>query len=391
MGKIYARNYRGDNMLGDFVGFGALNQALQRLEGTKFRKIFVVASQEGWRRFNPNGIRSFFAEREIELYPEFSNNPEFSEILRGAARVRAFQPDLIVALGGGSAIDVAKMIKAEIFTRLPYDAIKPESLKPSGSGPPLVAIATTAGSGSEATQFAVFYLGGVKQSLSHPSLRPEMAVVDPELTYTLPPDQTAATGFDALSQAVEAYWASASTPEAKEFATAAIKYVVPNIYNVVHAPDPGSRYHLAQAAHLAGKAINITRTTMPHALGYHLTKRYGLPHGHACALTLPYFFVLNLDPAAMVIAPCGEEEHKKTMERIFSLLGQGSGEDSFVFWRNLMRSCGLAVDWDEIGLTTVDQMQELIATMNPERMRNHPVAIGAERLEEFFLAYKGGV
>ncbi len=365
-------------MLCDFVGFGALNQAFAKLTGGEYRRIFVVASQEGWKRFNPGGIRPFFSGREVDVYSEFSTNPEFNEILRGAARFRAFRPDLILTIGGGSAMDVAKVIKAEIFTGTSYDATKPESLKPSGSGPPLVAIATTAGSGSEATQFAVFYLGGVKQSIAHPSLRPEVAVVDPELTYSLPPYQTAATGFDALSQAAEA----------REFASAAIRYVVPNIHNAVHAPAPGNRYHMAQAAHLAGKAINVTRTTMPHALGYHLTKRYNLPHGHACALTLPYFFILNTLPDAKVIAPCGEEAHRRTMDRLFDLLGQKNAEDSFIFWRNLMRSCGLAVDWPEIGLTTEAQMRELVATMNPERMRNHPVAIDSERLVEFFRTYK---
>ncbi|MCL2001749.1 MAG: phosphonoacetaldehyde reductase [Planctomycetes bacterium] len=377
-------------MLGDFVGFGALNQAFAALDSKHYRRVLIVASREGWNRFNPGGPRSFFMKRETEVYSEFSNNPEFSDILRGAARFRDIQPDLILAIGGGSAIDVAKMIKAEAFTRQSYDASKPESIKPSGSGPALVAIATTAGSGSEATQFAVFYLDGIKQSVSHPSLRPEMAVVDPELTYSLSPCQTAATGFDALSQAVEAYWASAATSEAREFAAAAIKCIIPNIRHAVHSPAPSNRYFMAHAAHLAGKAINITRTTMPHALGYHLTKRYDLPHGHACAISLPYFFVLNTRPDAKVIAPCGEEEHRRNMEKIFSLLGQKNGEDSFVFWRDLMHSCGLVVTWRDIGLATESQMRELIASMNQERMRNHPVAIDAETLVEFFRAYKNG-
>lgn len=371
-------------MLCDFVGFGALNQAFAKLTGGEYRRIFVVASQEGWKRFNPGGIRPFFSGREVDVYSEFSTNPEFNEILRGAARFRAFRPDLILTIGGGSAMDVAKVIKAEIFTGTSYDATKPESLKPSGSGPPLVAIATTAGSGSEATKYAVFYLGETKQSLSHQSLRPDMAIVDPELSYSLPPDQTAATGFDALSQSVEAYWSSRTVPAAQELAQASIKYILPNLYNAVHRPEPGNRYHMAQGAYLSGQAIRLTRTTLPHALAYHLTKRYGLPHGHAVALTLPYFFLLNMDKTLPVQSPLGAEAHYANMRRLFLLLGQENAGDALVFWRNLLHGCGLAPTLAEAGVNDPGKRRALVDSVDYGKMANHPVRVGAEVLLRAF-------
>lgn len=371
----------------DYTGFGALGEALASLEEGNFTRVFVVASKAGWDRFNKKEKRSFFVEREMELFSSFSVNPDFAEITAGTERFKAFKPDLIVAIGGGSPIDVAKAIKALMYTKESFDPEKPESLKPSGEGPPLVAIATTAGSGSEATQYAVFYKRQTKQSLSHPSLRPEMAVVDPEMSYSMPPGQTAATGFDALSQAVEAYWASSSTPDARDLSKAAIGYILPNIYNAVHAPAPGNRYNMAQAAYLAGKAINITRTTIPHALAYHLTKQYHLPHGHAVALTLPYFFILNLDPRAEVIAPFGAEQHRKNMEELIVLLGQKTAEDCFAFWRNLMKACGLTATLHDAGLTSREQIATLVSTMNPDRMKNHPVKFASEYLVDFFYSH----
>ncbi len=329
--------------------------------------------------------RPFFSHKPPLVFSAFHPNPDFGEILQGADLFRANTPDVIIALGGGSPIDVAKMIKAVVFTRDPFDVNKPDTVKPSGDGPPLVAISTTAGSGAETTQFAVFYLGENKQSLSHPSLRPDIAVVDPELTYSLPPAQTAATGFDALSQAIEAFWASSTTNEAQKLAETAIGYALPNLYNDVHTPQPTNRYNLSMAAYLAGQAINITRTTLPHALGYHLTKKYHLPHGHAVALTLPFCFLVNTDPTLPANMPGGREQVNETMNKLISLLGQESAEDCFAFWRNLMHHCGLASTFTEVGITSREQIDALIATINPERLKNHPVAITPDYLAEVFM------
>ncbi len=368
----------------DYIGFGALNAALDALDGEEYTRVLVVASKSAWKRFNGENEREFFRRRNPRLFSDFSVNPDFREILAGAEVFKEFRPDLIVAIGGGSAIDVAKMIKAIVFTHDAYDPNLPETLKPSGDGPPLVAIATTAGSGAEATPFAVFYLGEKKQSLAHDSLRPDMAVVDPELSYSLLPQQTAATGFDALSQSVEAYWSSRTVPAAQELAQASIKYILPNLYNAVHRPEPGNRYHMAQGAYLSGQAIRLTRTTLPHALAYHLTKRYGLPHGHAVALTLPYFFLLNMDKTLPVQSPLGAEAHYANMRRLFLLLGQENAGDALVFWRNLLHGCGLAPTLAEAGVNDPGKRRALVDSVDYGKMANHPVRVGAEVLLRAF-------
>lgn len=371
----------------DFVGFGALSEALQTLAAEEYDKVLVVASKSGWDRFNAVEKRAFFTERDTKLFSDFSINPDIAEIMVGVDVLRRFQPDLIVALGGGSAMDVAKMMKAVAFTHEPFDPAQPEGLKLSGDGPPLAAIATTAGSGAEATQYAVFYRGMDKQSIAHPSLRPEAAIVDPEMTYSLPPKQTAATGFDGLSQSVEAFWCSNTCPEARELATASIKYILPNIYNAVHSPEPGNRYHLAQGAYLSGKAINFTRTTMPHALCYHLTKHYDLPHGHAVAITLPYFFLINMDESLPINSPLGPEGHRENMRRLFAVMGQETADDCFAFWRNLMHACGLASSPREIGMDSAEKIRAMVGSMNTARQKNNPVHIEPDYLVDFILEH----
>lgn len=301
----------------DHVGFGALNEAFIEMSAGDFKRVLVVASDNGWHRLLTAERKAFFEDREVCLFSGFSPNPEIGEIMAGVEALTEFQPDLLIAYGGGSPIDVAKMMKAIAFTKGVFDPSEPSVLAVSGDGPPVAAIATTSGSGSEATQFAVYYLGNAKQSLASPFLRPEMAVADPEASYSLPRCQTAATGFDALSQAVEAYWSSSTTEDVRELSGAAIRYGLGNIADAVNTPGPGNRLAMTMSAYLSGKAINATRTTMPHALGYHLTKGYGLAHGHAVALTLPYFFRINMDSGLAVNSPLGLEGHRRNMEGLF--------------------------------------------------------------------------
>ncbi|MDR0362173.1 MAG: phosphonoacetaldehyde reductase [Planctomycetota bacterium] len=371
-------------MIKDFVGFGALSEALEALASDGYKRIFVVASPGAWGRFTGKGEWPFFHDRTVEVFGRFSPNPDFREILAGMERFNAFKPDLIMAIGGGSPIDVAKMIRVMAYTVPPYDPESPEKIVPAGEGPPLVAVATTAGSGAEATRFAVFYVGERKQSMAHDSLRPEVAVVDPELTYSMPPKLTAECGFDALSQAVESYWAVGATDESREIAAAAMGYILPNLYNAVHEPQAKNRYNMAIGAYQAGRAINITRTTVPHALGYHLTKKYGLSHGHSVALTLPFFLVINSDPNAKVTAPGGADAHCAMMRALLSLLGQETALDAAMFWRNLLRTCGLTPTLRGAGLTTDTQLRALIASVNPARLGNNPVAVDVGLLLAIF-------
>jgi alcohol dehydrogenase class IV len=156
-------------------------------------------------------------------------------------------------------------------------------------GKPLIAIPTTSGTGTEATCFAVVYIDKTKYSLKHSSILPDYTIIDPTLTHAMPPLVTAATGMDALAQAIESYWGVKSTHESQAYAREAITltlaYLKAACQNEVEARDAMSR-----AANLAGKAINLTETTACHAVSYPITSYFNVPHGHAVALTLASMF-----------------------------------------------------------------------------------------------------
>lgn len=221
---------------------------------------------------------------EIKHFTGFSANPKIEEVYVGVKGIEDCWPQAILAIGGGSAMDVAKLMR--------YEAQKTYI--------PLITIPTTSGTGAEATQFSVCYVDGKKESYDKPELLPNYTVLIPELTMGNNRYLTVCTGFDAFAQAIESYWNIHSTPESEQYAEKAINMLFDALIQFAEDADACMRDYewrskMMQGANLAGKAINITRTTAPHAMSYTITSKFGYPHGHAVALTFPYFAKLNIE------------------------------------------------------------------------------------------------
>jgi alcohol dehydrogenase class IV len=248
-------------------------------------------------------------------------------------------------------------------------------------GKPLIAIPTTAGTGSEMTQFSTLYIDNKKHSISDPVLLPEVAIVDPELTRTLPPYLTATSGMDALSQAIESYWSVNSTDESKGCAEVAIRSIVPALKHAVCEPDDESRRAMARAANYAGRAINITRTTAPHALSYALTAGFGVPHGQAVALTLPLFFGFNHGVTEMDVADArGATYVRRMLEELSSLLGCSTVTEAGRSVQDLMNAIGLATSFQALGIDKQKAIDTMAAEVNTERLVNNPRRVTSEQI-----------
>ena len=276
----------------------------------------------------------------------------------------------IVAIGGGSVMDLAKGIIYRLNEQgktIPY----------------YIAVPTTTGSGSEATCFAVVYENKIKLSLQHACIRPAMAILDPELTLSLSPLQTAIPGMDAFSQAVESYWNVFATEQSQAWAKEAITILNKYLPGAVKEADVELREKILRAAHIAGKAINITRTTGPHALSYYLTARYGVPHGQAVSLFLPVFFLYN---ATVHSGNCnhaaGPEAVLKALNELYGLLGVKNAEDAAQYIRSLMQQLGLATTLQELSIKKEGIWQPLLNEINEQRFNNNPVLLNRKLLEE---------
>ena len=170
-------------------------------------RLFLVVDEPAYQASGAREVlEALFEQKATTWFTDFELNPKLDDVLRGIEAYRECQPDFVLALGGGTAIDLAKLIGSLAIQSEPARDIATGRVSIEVAGKPLMAIPTTAGTGSEATHFAVVYVDGKKYSVGHPSLMPRYAVVDWTLTESLPKRMTAATGLDAFCQAIESIW-----------------------------------------------------------------------------------------------------------------------------------------------------------------------------------------
>ncbi len=205
--------------------------------------------------------------------------------------------DAIIAVGGGSVMDTAKGVNILVSENTE------DLMQFSGAGilarplKPLMAIPTTAGTGSEVTQVAVIadHVRNLKMPFASYFLLPDLAVLDPRMTLTLPPAITAATAMDALTHAVEAYTCLAKNPLSDAHALLAIELIGQNLLNVLNEPENADgRLALAVASNLAGVAFSNAMVGMVHTLGHSVGAVCGVPHGTCMAILLPYGLEYNM-------------------------------------------------------------------------------------------------
>jgi alcohol dehydrogenase class IV len=368
----------------EFSGRGCSSKLLLALQAIDASNVLLVT---GKNSYDTSGAREIFADilggYQVTRFNQFSSNPLLEEAIDGARLCRESAADVVVAVGGGSAIDIAKCIAA--FVAVPgrerelvtgIQALDVPTI-------PIVAIPTTAGTGSEATHFAVIYADGKKYSLASPHLLPNTALLDSRFTDHLPAAITASTGFDALCQAIESFWSIGATDTSRTCAEAAIKALLEYLPIAVNSPGKESRDAVFRAANLAGKAINISKTTAPHALSYTITSLYGIPHGHAVAMTLGAFFTLH-DPARHVELTPGisRNDFLETNTRLLELMGVTSNAEATRYWYDLMARCGLNLCLGEVAIVDAPDLEKIVSSVNVQRLSNHPLKLdGAQLLE----------
>lgn len=204
-------------------------------------------------------------------------------------------PDVIVGLGGGSALDLAKLTAMLLVNGGPVEQYFGTGRVPR-RGLPTILLPTTAGSGSEVSPDAVLTdrISGTKRAVKDPALVPDVAIVDPDTTLTCPPGTTAASGLDALCHAIESVGARGSSPLTEVYALSAICDIRDHLPTAIRVGgDTAAREGMARAALFAGRAFAVTGTTAVHACGYPLTAMWGMPHGIANAMMLPAVVAFN--------------------------------------------------------------------------------------------------
>lgn len=279
------------------IDFLSKNEMKSRLEDINNKNLVILISRVSAKRWEMQDVlKKLMLQNNTVWIDRINPNPTPKDIHRLIEEIKLQTIDLIVAIGGGSVIDLAKGISAFYKFRIQkytlasiIDSIKSKSYQKHNDFIDILAIPTTAGTGSELTHWATIWDTDnfVKYSIDHAKLKPKKTLIVPELTITLDKEMTLATGLDALCHAVEAYWSIHTNILVQDLAFRSIQIILDTMKHVLNKPDSYSlRECMCRASVLAGMAFSKTRTTACHSISYPLTMNYGIPHGYAVAMTL---------------------------------------------------------------------------------------------------------
>lgn len=343
-----------------------------------YKKIFLVCDSA----FNFLSLSNYFNNLEERLnakiikFNDFQPNPLYESVVSGVELFNKNFCDCIVAIGGGSSIDVAKCIK--LYSNMnPSENYLKQKIVPNTI--PFLAIPTTAGTGSEATRYAVIYYNGEKQSVSDYSCIPSTVLFDSTAIKTLPEYQKKSTLLDALCHSIESFWSVNSTDESKEYASASIKLIFDNIDSYLNNEDSGNSKML-EAANLAGKAINITQTTAGHAMCYKLTSLYKIAHGHAASLCVSKLWPYMIDNTDKCIDPRGKDYLDSVFNDIATVMNCSTSLEAVNKYQNLLKTLNLQVP----EVQNMSDFDLLKKSVNPVRLINNPVELTEDTLNNLY-------
>lgn len=336
--------------------------------------------------FAKNGVADEFVKMSggkiKAVFSDIRPNPTTDNVNACVKVLRSINADFAVALGGGSPMDCCKaacaIAKGDDVIEAYHSGGKAVNPK---EAIPMIAVATTSGTASEVTNISVLtdLAKNLKNPMNDPAMYPKIAVIDPELTLTVPPQVTASTGLDVLSHAVESYWATLNQPICSACSIYAARLVFKYLERAYNNPtDLEARSKMAEASIVAGVAFSHPRTTGSHACSFPLTNIYGVPHGEACAFTLDYFLKFNADHAdsdgriTALAKDCGFSTPYEMADEITAM----------------KKRMGMKTTLSEIGCVTDEQIEELTEKSMSMLMKRNPIELTKENILEMYKALR---
>jgi len=327
-------------------------------------------------------------EYEIDVYTDVEPEPTVDCARRAAQHAVESSPSLIIAIGGGSTIDLAKVTRAakdnpdkDVEEFVGVDKIPKVQT-------PLIALPTTSGTGSEVTRYAVITKGNVKMSPVGVNVIPDMAVVDPKLTITMPPKITAGTGLDALSHAVEGMLSTDATPYSDMIGLYSIELIFKYLRRAFYkGTDLEARHFMAMAATLAGLGpLNVGRVILGHSIAQTFGARYHIHHGVSCGMTLPYIMEFYLPVAYKKLAKMAEAAGVRA-----SGMNEIEAAKAMIkaTWE-LVQDLEIPLSLKEIGVSREELKDMAEATIRDWPRPNSPIELTVDRVLKVYEAmYEG--
>jgi len=338
-----------------------------------FKKIFILC---GKNSFLNSGAKKFIEEsltkKEIKYLYKISNFPTLDELIKIIKDIREFKPDLILAIGGGAIIDYAKIANLielkDDLKKLIINYAYPFNKKYTK----LAVIPTTAGSGAEVTSNAVIYVEGIKYSFENELLKPDNFFLIPEFLITAPYKIKSSAGFDAIAQAIESMLSKKSNEESLDYASKSLRVSINSYISFLDNPNLKNATEMCIASNLAGKAINISKTTAPHATSYPFTSLFNINHGHAVSLFFEKFLKYNFDNLNRSET---NFDIKKRFEHMFKLFNVNNMNEFNSKISIIKKKAKLEDNLKNLNIDINKSSEKIIKGINLLRLDNNPVKI----------------
>ncbi len=349
------------------------------LNGNEIRS-FLLVSGKSLQKHNMNDYFNKLEKRtgiQVVKFDGVQPNPHYEIVVRGVEIFRKNKCDAIVAVGGGSVIDVAKCIK--LYSSFEDDGVDGSFLNRSivPNEVKLLAVPTTAGTGSEATKYAVLYYHNEKQSITHESIIPDTVLMDSSALKTLPLYQRKATMLDAFCHSIESFWSVNSTAESKVYSREAIELILQSM-NGYFANEDIANETMLRAAYIAGKAINITQTTAGHAMCYKLTSLYGVAHGHSAALCVKELWPWMIKNTDKCVDSRGKDYLDDMFVELAAIMQCKNAYSAAEWFGNFVEGLRLEMP------VAKDNYDVLKSSVNPVRLKNNPVRLDVDIIDSLY-------
>lgn len=366
----------------EFIGKNSLENIKFFANDRRYKKVLIFAGRNSFIQSGAEEqLNKFILNFNHEIFFKENKLPEISELKKFVDKIENFKPEVIVAIGGGAVLDLAKV--ANCFCK-----IKDIEANIINSGKnlkkkfcPLIAVPTTAGSGAEATSNAVMYIGKSKYSVEGDIIKPDLIIIDPNLGLSTPKFIAASSGFDAISQAIESMLSVKSTEESVIFGELALKLSLKNFENHINKRNFETSYNMSLAALNSGKAISITKTTAPHALSYSFTAFHGIDHGHAVSLTLNEFLMFNYKNSDRSVANFNLTDR---FVKIFEIFKVNNINDLTKNISKILINVGLETNFKKLNIHEKD-FELILDNINLQRLANNPIKVQLDDIKKILV------
>ena len=359
------------------------NYLKKRIKKIEKKKIFFIT---GKKSFKKSGAKLFFDPlikgKDYSFFYKIKSYPDLVELKSLISQIKKKKPILIIAVGGGAIMDLSKIANYLCFSK----NVKSDILKSNYNYKKvfcnLIAIPTTAGSGAEATSNAVIYINKKKFSVESNLIKPNNFCLIPDFIKKNNFKLKSASGFDAIAQGVESLFSMKSNLTSYKYAVDSLKLSLKNYLPYLKQSNTINSKKMLEAANLAGEAINISKTTAPHALSYPFTSYFGINHGHAVAITFNEFLKFNYLNRKTAKSNFSLNDRYKILFKLTQTQNINELQKYFI---ELEKKAKINVNFNDLGINIHKNIDLILKNVNIQRLSNNPVSLDYRTIKKLLL------